>query len=216
MWPESPAGSRDLPAPGMDIGGAWNRRSRPTLRFADPELERTYQLGAAVCATEFRLGPLIAALLSRRSATPRTWPRDCGPTPSRPGGDRRAHRCAHSGPGTSSATRDAPAQGNGSTRSSSASWWAWTRISRTRTDREPGSRAIPAVGGPPWGYHPRHARAWLALTVGRRGPGRPPGSPRAGSRRADDHLPARGGLRQPRSDARANRRADHLRHTRRA
>jgi class 3 adenylate cyclase len=47
----------------VDLGGGWDRRSRVTLRFVDPELEREYQLAAAVSAAELRLGPLIAAVL---------------------------------------------------------------------------------------------------------------------------------------------------------
>ena len=47
----------------MTLADGWDRRSRTTLRFVDPELERTYQVAAAAGAAEFRLGPLIAALL---------------------------------------------------------------------------------------------------------------------------------------------------------
>ena len=47
----------------MDLRAGWDRRSRATLRFVDPELERAYQVTAAASPAEFRLGPLIAALL---------------------------------------------------------------------------------------------------------------------------------------------------------
>lgn len=47
----------------MDLSAGWDRRNRATLRFVDPELERAYQVTAAASPAEFRLGPLIAALL---------------------------------------------------------------------------------------------------------------------------------------------------------